>query len=320
MATVRAGATAAAAAIAALLATAGAAGAQDHAEAPEMRDARYCEIIPVVVQGTAVTSSVYNTIGLNDCPADLWSALTEAQVNAEYGSQASKLNGPRHFVMDHSAAAGSSAAGETFTFGGIEAKLVARLVTKLGEPTVGDQYYRPNRVQRETQWTYDRGKLIYKLVDPSGAVYVMQSYAQIVDPNLTIDQLAGLGSRLNLPEGWRFATRRLRHTMTMTAEGQTSVVNDDLLNTYQVMRKPQTRISGAPRGCIDKRTTLRVHVDGDTALTRVFVGGRRVAETTDADVKVTVKPSQVNKKPAVVATSRNDAGVSRAHVRVTACG
>ena len=244
---------------------------------------------------------------------------TEAQVNGEYGSQASKLNGPRHFVMDHSAAEGSSASGEIFTFGGIQAKLVARLTTQLGEPTVGDEYYRPNRVQRETQWTYDRGKLIYKLIDPSGAIYVMQSYAQIVDPNLTIDQLADLGSRLNLPEGWRFETRRLRHTMTMTAEGMTSVVNDELLNTYQVMRKSKTRIGGAPRGCIAKRTTLRVHVDGDTALTRVFVGGRRVAQTTDADVKVTVKPGQLEKKPTVVATSLNDAGVSRAHVRVTAC-
>ena len=32
------------------------------------RDARYCELIPVVREGLHLTATVYNTLGLNDCP------------------------------------------------------------------------------------------------------------------------------------------------------------------------------------------------------------------------------------------------------------
>jgi len=36
-----------------------------------VRDARYCEIIPVVRQGPHLEATVYNTLGLNDCPASV---------------------------------------------------------------------------------------------------------------------------------------------------------------------------------------------------------------------------------------------------------
>src|ERR1700747_1659062 len=34
----------------------------------DVRDARYCEIIPVVRRGIYFIGTVYNTLGLNDCP------------------------------------------------------------------------------------------------------------------------------------------------------------------------------------------------------------------------------------------------------------
>ena len=34
----------------------------------DVRDARYCEIIPVVRRGIHLVATVYNTLGLNDCP------------------------------------------------------------------------------------------------------------------------------------------------------------------------------------------------------------------------------------------------------------
>jgi hypothetical protein len=33
-----------------------------------VRDARYCEIIPIVRDGFHLAATVYNTLGLNDCP------------------------------------------------------------------------------------------------------------------------------------------------------------------------------------------------------------------------------------------------------------
>jgi hypothetical protein len=123
-----------------------------------LRNQRYCEVIPSVVQGSSVTTYVYNTQGLNLCPAAQWDALTEAEVNQEYGSQSAQLNGPRYWMMDELEGSGSSTTGQTFTFGGIETSLRAIIVTPVGTPTVGQQFYVPNTVQRQTIYTFNGGQ------------------------------------------------------------------------------------------------------------------------------------------------------------------
>jgi len=45
-----------------------------------VRDARYCEIIPVVRDGFHFVATVYNTLALNDCPATVWNAITEEEM------------------------------------------------------------------------------------------------------------------------------------------------------------------------------------------------------------------------------------------------
>jgi len=303
----------------AALAAAGSAGAQE-ATSP-LRDVRYCEIIPSVQQGDTVTTYVYNTLGWNDCPQDLWSQLTEQQVNQEYGSQSAKLNGPRHWVIDGIEGSGATAAGDTFTFGGIKMSLRAKLTTAAGEATVGEKFYVPNQVQRETVFSFDKGKLIYKLTDPDGHVYVMQSYAQIVAPNLSIDRLRHLGPPLlRLPDGWSYSTRRLRHPMTLTASGLAYVVNDNLANSYQRMNKPSVKLSGVPSRCASAGFKVKVKVGGDTALTRVTAGGKLLARTTDAAKTVTVPKSALGgNQVRIVAASRNDAGRDRATATVPVC-
>jgi hypothetical protein len=303
-------------AVAALTAVAAApAGAQDSPQVPdELRDVRYCEIIPSVTEGDTVTTYVYNTLGWNDCPAAQWDALTVEQVNQAYGSQDAKLNGPRYWVVDHLVGSGETAAGGTFTFGGIKMSLRAKLTTKVGEATVGEQFYVPNRVQRNTTYTFDRDKLMYELVDPDGNVYVMQSYAQIVAKNLTLAKLSALGPLLRLPDGWHYRTRRPDHDVQVTADGLAIVINDNLANSYQRIRPPATTIAGAPSGCASGSVKLRIAVTGDTAVTRVRVNGRTVKRTTAAEVTVTA-PADAR----VVAVSRNDAGVSRARASLRAC-
>lgn len=201
--------------------------------AENLRDVRYCEIIPVTRTGVTLTSWVYNTLGLNDCPAAEWNALTEDEVNKEYGSVAAKLNGPRYWVIDKLVGSGSTASGETFNFGGIEMSLRATLETRLREGTVGDEFYVPNEVQRETVYTYQAGKPVYELTSPEGDVYIMQSYAQITDKDLTLDGLASLGSKLSLPDGWAYSTRTLAEDFELVTTGLAYVINDDLYNSYQ---------------------------------------------------------------------------------------
>ena len=84
---------------------------------------------------------------------------------------------------------------------------------------------------------------------------MMQSYSQIRDPNLRIGQLKSLGERLDLPTGWHFRTRRLRHGLTLKATGKATIVQDDLLNTYQ--REPARLFS-------PHRTRHRVALTGKT--------------------------------------------------------
>lgn len=199
----------------------------------ELRDVRYCEVIPVTREGRTLTAWVYNTLGLNDCPAAEWDALTEDAVNEAYGSVAAKLNGPRYWVIDKLVGSGSTTSGGRFTFGGIEMELRAKLETKLREGTVGEEFYAPNEVQRDTVYTYRAGRPVFELTAPDGHVYIMQSYAQIKDKSLTIDDLPSLGSRLSLPAGWTYSARTLTEDFELASGGLAYVVNDDLYNAYQ---------------------------------------------------------------------------------------
>jgi hypothetical protein len=75
-------------------------------------DARYCEIIPIVRDGLHLTATVYNTLGLNDCPPQVWDSITEDAMKQRFGAVTVLLNGPRYFLIDSITASGSTKAGE----------------------------------------------------------------------------------------------------------------------------------------------------------------------------------------------------------------
>ena len=93
--------------------------------------------------------------------------------------------------------------------------------------------YTEIEVVRSNTWVYSTGNEVYELTSPTGAVYVMQSYSGIVDSELTIGDLADLGTRLDLPEGWAFSSRFLEEDYELLADGVAIVLQDELLNTYQ---------------------------------------------------------------------------------------
>ncbi|HEY5856963.1 MAG TPA: hypothetical protein VIW24_23705 [Aldersonia sp.] len=204
-------------------------------------DQRYCEVVPMNTDGDTLTEFVYNTLGLNDCPEEQWSALTTDIVNQEYGSQSSELNGPRHWVLDgivqDTAPVAPEGVPTSFTFGGIDTTFRAQIEVPVGSAAVGTEYYSPNPVRRDTVWVYDAGRELYQLTDPAGNVYVMQSYSQQVDDNLSLQALPDLGPMLQLPPGWSFATVRLTDELNLVSGGTATVIQDNLLNSYQ-MRTP----------------------------------------------------------------------------------
>lgn len=196
-----------------------------------LRDARYCEIIPIHVTREGLRASVYNTLGFDDCPAGKWDAITRRELFGQFGTLAVVMNGPRHFLMDGIIAAGPTKTGEVITLGGIT--LAKRAEVGLSLHQAMGPAYTEQTIERDTTYRFAAGKPVFQLTAPDGAVYVMQSYAQIVDPALTYAQLPGLGARLKLPAGWSYSVRTPDKDLLLAANGTATVIQDDLKNTYQ---------------------------------------------------------------------------------------
>ena len=198
-------------------------------EASGLHDARYCEIIELRGAPPTATATVWNTIGLNRCPSAWWKALDAGALARQLGATAVVLNGPRHFVMD-SARAETGGVG---SFRGARLRKVATIPIRTAAE-LAQTPYTDRTIERRNTWHWARGRRVFELVAPGGDTYVMQSYAQIRDPQLTLGRLRTLGRRLELPSGWRYRTRRLRRDLVLTVRGTATIVQDDLLNTYQL--------------------------------------------------------------------------------------
>jgi hypothetical protein len=211
-----------------------------------LHDARYCEVLEL--RGTIPDAEVlvWNTIGLNDCPEAQWEALDAAALAAERGDTIVIKNGPRHFLMDSATAE----IGRRHSFGGIAMRKVATIPIRSSADLV-QSTYAERTIERHNTWTWNEGRRVYELLAPDGSNYVMQSYAQIKDPDQSIADLRSLGERLTLPKGWSFRSRRLKHDLTLVADGSATVIQDDLQNTYQ--RLPRAR-----------RESHQLHVIGAT--------------------------------------------------------
>lgn len=201
----------------------------------ELRNYRYCEIIPVYRERLTLRMEVFNTLSFNECPADLWETIDAETLKKDLGALQVVVNGPRYWVLDELVGEGGvTSEGVMANFNGIDMALRAVLEASVMGNVVGEELYTPNTVARSTKYTFYENEFVYLLVDPlQGDVYIMQSYAQIIDPELSIDDLETLGERLDLPEGWRYEAVRLSKDFVLSSGGQTTVINDDFLNTYQ---------------------------------------------------------------------------------------
>ena len=142
------------------------------------------------------------------------------------------LNGPRYFLMDSVTAT----PGRVRSFHGEKMRRVATIPIH-SAADLARTPYTDRVVKRRNTWTWNRGRVVYELVAPGGDVYVMQAYAQIVDPKQRIGKLRSLGSRLDLPPGWRYRVRRLRSELAVKPiKGNATIVQDELQNTYQLFK------------------------------------------------------------------------------------
>ena len=202
--------------------------AKDSAPSKSLRDARYCEVLLAFLEADSIKAQVWGTQGLNDCPEAAWASIDAKAISAEFGATAAVLNGPRHWVIDRFS--GELPAGTPHNFGTLEMQQLATLTLPPG--TMSSKPYVERTVKRNSEFEFRAGSEIYELVAPNGSVYVMQSYARIVDTTLAESDLPGLGARLMLPADWQYRARTLTSPLVVSTPGEATVVQDELQNTY----------------------------------------------------------------------------------------
>lgn len=209
-------------------------GSGTRVEVGEALAERYCEVLTVTMTDAGLRAAVWGSQGLNDCPQEGFDAIDATVAAQQVGANLAVVNGPRYWVLDAIVANALSGSGETEVFGGVEMRSIA--VVELDSPDRSP--YTDTSVVRDTEFVFDAGSEVYELVAPDGSVYVMQSYSVEVDPGLIRAELATLGERLQLPEGWTFSGRVLDEELVVEdIDGIATVVQDELRNTYQLRQR-----------------------------------------------------------------------------------
>lgn len=191
------------------------------------------EIFLLTRSGEGFEALVYNTTGRGPCPDEEFSAIDVAQVASEHGCDLVWKNPRRFWMMDTLTI---DLVGEPATFGGVQFNLLARMRMPAGFDPGKDQSafaYRKTQIHRTSVYDFVAGRPVNLLRDPDGVTWVMQTFTNHVAHDLTEAGLAGLGSRLTLPDGWRFRTVTLAQDLTVTTNGLANIVPDDLANMYQ---------------------------------------------------------------------------------------
>ena len=192
---------------------------------------RYGEVLLVTPGEAGPQATVYNSYPLNDCPADLWSALDAQAIATENGAATALLNGPRYWLMN-SIEKVTQGPRMIKNFGGIDMLLQATVLLTAMNPAP----YTANQVNRHTVFTFDAGEEVFELQDPAFRRWVMQTWSQIVDPDLSRGDLPKLGERLDLPEGWTYQKRVLESPLRIDSANRTALVlQDDLTNSYSLI-------------------------------------------------------------------------------------
>jgi hypothetical protein len=192
---------------------------------------RYGEVLLVTPGEAGPQATVYNSFPLNDCPAELWSALDAQTIATENGAAAALLNGPRYWLMN---VIEKEQQGPQVrrTFGGIEMIQQATVLLSSMDPAA----YSVNKVTRHTVFMFNAGEEVYELQDPHGHRWVMQTWSQVVDATLSRADLPGLGDRLKLPDGWSYRPRVLTEELRIdTTSRAAQVTQDDLTNSYSLV-------------------------------------------------------------------------------------
>jgi len=216
---------------------------------PDMFNYQYCEVLLNVPTSTS-GFPVFNTTGYNTCPN--YSTLTGQAIinsyNATYptgnpyglpsGATGFILDWPRNWIYDQ-AVEGVPPGTSTYLVLDVPSGSQGVPDTTFGfvgfNSNISGLAYVPSNVVRDATWTYFANNLIFQLLDPSDNLYVMQSYARFIDPDLTYENLQDVDymtSEMGLPTGWSYSVAQLAQQFDNNSQGNAILVQDALGNSY----------------------------------------------------------------------------------------
>jgi hypothetical protein len=188
------------------------------------RNMRFGEIL--LVKETGI--EVYNTTGVNDCPAGLWNALDLDKIKKQFGALRVEKNGPHYWMMDEQ----TVSFGKKASFDGLEARWVAKLnLAAAQKEAKGSEPYKVFTPKKTQKMVYLEGKPVYELVDPDGNVYVLQAHEE----QFPLESLPKLGEKLKkLPKGWQYRTRNLTEDLVLdlVPDKTTYAIGDEFHQYY----------------------------------------------------------------------------------------
>jgi hypothetical protein len=184
-------------------------------------------------------NSITHVFDVPDAEVDAkFRALDAKALAKEYGSDGVFFNGPRRFVANGVSGVGYNDC-KPRVMGTIPFVLYGTLDVPSYDGFVSGPpvAYKVLTSKRTNSFTWKAGEVVHELVTPEGAVYTMFSLSLKADPNNTIENLPTLGSRLKLPEGWKYRTRTLDADLVISssydADPPNTIVLDELEGNYQ---------------------------------------------------------------------------------------
>jgi hypothetical protein len=200
----------------------------------DMRGYRFCEVdlITGTGQDNAI-ANIWNTTGARHPAPERFDGLDADTIARQNGAVRAWLSPVRHWMFDR---LDIWEAGDDKTFGDLTGTWMGVAAeTTIMQATVRDSY-NPGYIYRNYTFTYNQGSTVYMLDAPDGEVFVMQSFARHEDPALSVDDLAHLASRLDLPRDWGFRAETLDWDLEVSSakhDNLAHILQDDLHNVYQ---------------------------------------------------------------------------------------
>lgn len=191
------------------------------------------ELFFLTKAGDGFDALVYNTTGCGPCPDEEFTAIDVEALAAERGCDLVWRNPRRFWMMD---VLTIDLVGEPAAFGGVPFNLVAKMHMPAGFDPGRDQSafaYHQTQIHRVNVYEFVAGRPVYLLRSPDEVTWVMQTFTDHVDHDLTEAGLSSLAERLALPDGWRFRMVTLSQDLAITTTGVANILPDDLANMYQ---------------------------------------------------------------------------------------